>query len=155
DDLGLEPVRLERDRLSPLVLRRNAHPLAAVHVGEDARQREAALLLAHGAAALGDDGVDERASASLAVVHDDEAKRDADLRRREADADLLPHRLDHAVDDVLDLRGHGPYGLRHRAEDGIAIQSYVEDCHAVALSPVWLREKLHRIYLYFQHTAGT
>ena len=41
DDLGLEALRFERDGLAVAVERRHADPLAALHVAEESRQRQA------------------------------------------------------------------------------------------------------------------
>src|SRR5215831_13102420 len=104
--LGSQPLRLERNRPSCLVLGRYTDPLAPLDVGEDARQGETTLLLADGATAIGDDRVDQRARSALAVVHYDDPQGDAHLGGGEADADLVPHALDHVGDDRPDLGRH-------------------------------------------------
>src|SRR5256885_1135971 len=80
------------------------HPGGARHRREDAGDREAALFRCRLAALLDDHGVDERPHAlAVLVAHDDEPERDADLRRGEADADLVVHRLGHVGDRLPDL----------------------------------------------------
>ena len=71
----------------------------AGEVAAIAGDREAALLDLALAAALDELGVDEGEGGLLGHAEDDDAQRDADLRRGEADAAGGVHALDHVVDE--------------------------------------------------------
>src|SRR5229473_6006948 len=81
DDAREETLGLEVYGLAVLVRGLDGDPLAALDVPEDAGQRETSLLVDHGSASTGDDGIDEGARAALAVVHDEQTIGDAHLRR--------------------------------------------------------------------------
>src|SRR6266852_5739259 len=131
DDAREETLGLEVYGLAVLVRGLDGDPLAALDVPEDAGQRETSLLVDHGSASTGDDGIDEGARAALAVVHDEQTIGDAHLRRGQPDADLVVHRLDHVADqpaelgrDLAHVRGFAP-------QRAVAVEPDVEQCHWV------------------------
>jgi hypothetical protein len=129
DDARLHARGLEVEGLAVLVHRLDGDGLAALDVGEDAGQGETSFLVQDRAAAARDDGVDQRAGAARAVVHDQEAIGNAHLRRGQPDASLVVHGLDHVADhpaklrrDVTHVRGLAP---EHR----VAVEPDFEQCH--------------------------
>src|SRR5882762_10300783 len=97
DDAREETLGFEVYGLAVLGRGLDGHPLAALDVPEEAGQRETPFLLDHGSTSTGDDGIDEGARATLAVVHDEQAIGAAHLWRGQADTDLVVHRLDHVA----------------------------------------------------------
>src|SRR5712691_141685 len=98
DDTREKTLGFEVYGFAVLVRGLDGHPLAALDVPEDAGQRETPLLVDHGSAPSGDDGIDEGARSPFAVVHDEQPIGDPHLWRGQADADLVVHRLDHVAD---------------------------------------------------------
>ena len=84
---------------------------------------------------IGDDGVDDGAGPALAVVHDEDAERHADLRGREPDADLMPHGLRHVLISVL-ISGVTAGTGAARTEDGIAVSPHGQHRHTRKASVV-------------------
>jgi len=76
----------------------------------------------HLAAALDDHRIQEGLNFSAVLVgDDDEPERNSHLRRREADADLVVHRLGHVGDDRADRRRHLGDGRGVASERRIAV----------------------------------
>ena len=86
------------------------------------------------AALLGDDRIaraPERRAAVL-VAHDQQAHRGADLRRGQADADLVVHRVDHVVDQARESRA-SPSSIgdcARRRSTRITVTTNLQDGHS-------------------------
>ncbi len=128
-DPGLEPAGLERDGPAVGVDGGHRDAPAPLHLREDAGQGQAALLFPHRPAAGLDDRIEESLHPALAVVHDEDAVRQTDLRGGQADADLVPHGLGHVGDDLLDLRRDVPHRGRHLTQHRVAVQSHRQQGH--------------------------
>src|SRR5262249_58348842 len=95
-DARAEPRGAEGQRPSVRVLRLDLHPRRARDRREHARDRQTPFLARRLAAAIDDGRIQERLHAAAFLVgDDDQPERDAHLRRGQADADLVVHRLGH------------------------------------------------------------
>src|SRR5690606_24396126 len=99
---------------------------------------ETALLITHQVVTeVHDLRVDERERLDLLItrIDDDDTVRDTDLRRREADAFLGVHGVEHVADE----RAHLIRDLLHRrrllAEHRIAHETQLPDCHVSRSAP--------------------
>ena len=131
EDARAQPLRLDRERLTVGVVSLEPHPRRARDRREDAGNRQAPFLGGRLAALPGDDRIEQRLGAPPLLVSDhDQPERDADLRRGEADAGLVVHRVDHVGDDGPDLGRHLADGLGAPAEDGVAVFPDLQNGHS-------------------------
>src|SRR5262249_50325884 len=137
EDPRAQTVRLDRQGLAVDGTRLHRNPRRPRDRGEHARDREAALLAGHLAAPVDDCRVEERLHApALLVGDDDETQRDAHLRRREADPDLVVHRLGHVGDDLADLGSHLADGYGALAQCGIPVFSDFQNGHSTGSTSI-------------------
>ena len=121
-DPRAQPAGVDRQGLAVDGTRLDLDPCGARDRGEHARDRQAAFLSRHLAAAIDDRRIQKGLNFSAVLVgDDDEPKRNSHLRRREADADLVVHRLGHVGDDRADLRRHLADGRGVASERRIAV----------------------------------
>ena len=115
---------------------------------------QAALLFANRPAPGLDDRIDEGLDPALAVVHHEDPVGQADLRRGQADAHLMPHGLGHVGDDPLDLGGDLADRRGHLSQHRVAVQPHRQQGHWAFL--LWTASTSGirlRVHLYFYHTG--
>ena len=138
DDSRGEILELELEALAGAIERRDLDVLRAGHAAAHFRNAEAAFpTLDRLIADDGNLGIDEgnriALAASVGIEHRHENPQAlVHLRGREPDARILVHRVDHAVDELLDggvlelALVHGP---RLGAKDGVAHSSNFQNRH--------------------------
>jgi hypothetical protein len=85
------------------------HPGGTTNGGVEPRHAQASFVFALAAIARDERRVDERKQlggiAPCRNIRDEDSQAHSDLRRRQPDSRRRIHRLDHVIDELLDLRG--------------------------------------------------
>jgi hypothetical protein len=126
---GLEPLGVDHQLLAVEILRLQTHALGALHLGLEVRHRQAAFGPGHRSLPVHDLGIHEHQRVAIGIllgplgVHHHQAHGLAHLRRREPDAGLVVHHLEHVprqradlVGERLDRRGDAPEPLVGKLE---------------------------------------